>query len=275
MSNAMLNVVCMALTVASYGQGAAAQDATFDCLMDPASVIEIGSPVAGLLDEVLVKRGDEVAKGQLLARLSSEIERSTVDLLSLRANSTQIIDIQRDHVASEKRRYERVAELGAQGLSPQDNVDAAEAQLIEARSLLAQQELAIAMAHKELARAKVVLRQREIRSPIDAFVDEQLLTAGEHASEDAPIARLVQLDPLHVEVFVPVALFGKISVGDQAVVAPAPPLTGIFTARVAVADRVFDAASGMFGVRLALPNPDGGLPAGHRCRVTFLIQSDG
>jgi hypothetical protein len=42
---------------------------------------------------------------------------------------------------------------------------------------------------------------------------------------------------------------------------------------VTVVDRVFDAASSTFGVRLELPNPDYSLPAGLRCRIRFLAQS--
>jgi hypothetical protein len=34
-------------------------------------------------------------------------------------------------------------------------------------------------------------------------------------------------------------------------------------------DRVIDAASGTFGVRLTMPNPDGALPAGLKCTVVF------
>jgi hypothetical protein len=38
---------------------------------------------------------------------------------------------------------------------------------------------------------------------------------------------------------------------------------------VKVVDRVIDAASGTFGVRLELPNRNGKVPAGIRCRVRF------
>jgi hypothetical protein len=38
---------------------------------------------------------------------------------------------------------------------------------------------------------------------------------------------------------------------------------------VTVVDQVLDAASGTFGVRLALPNPERQLPAGIRCKVLF------
>jgi len=39
------------------------------------------------------------------------------------------------------------------------------------------------------------------------------------------------------------------------------------TAKVTVVDRVIDAASGTFGVRLQLENPDNRFPAGIRCSV--------
>jgi hypothetical protein len=40
-------------------------------------------------------------------------------------------------------------------------------------------------------------------------------------------------------------------------------------ATVTVVDRVIDAASGTFVVRLELPNPDYTQPAGTRCRASF------
>ncbi len=83
---------------------------------------------------------------------------------------------------------------------------------------------------------------------------------------------LVALDPLYVEVFLPVTLSPKIQVGMQAQVEPHAPVSGTYEATVTVVDRVFDSASGSFGVRLTLPNQGGALPAGHRCRVTFPLE---
>ncbi|QKC98231.1 hypothetical protein EB231_28970 [Mesorhizobium sp. NZP2298] len=44
-------------------------------------------------------------------------------------------------------------------------------------------------------------------------------------------------------------------------------------AAVTVVDKVFNAASGTFGVRLELPNPDDQIPVGQRCQVDFDVQS--
>ncbi len=55
----------------------------------------------------------------------------------------------------------------------------------------------------------------------------------------------------------------------EATVLPEEPVGGEHRAEVTVVDRVVDAASGTFGVRLELPNPDYAIPAGLKCRVEF------
>ena len=77
------------------------------------------------------------------------------------------------------------------------------------------------------------------------------------------------LDPLRVETFLPVSLWQKVLPGTVAQVSLDEPMTGVHPATVTVVDRVFDAASGTFGVRLDLNNADGALPAGQRCTVAF------
>jgi multidrug efflux pump subunit AcrA (membrane-fusion protein) len=124
------------------------------------------------------------------------------------------------------------------------------------------------LSRADLERAKAFLEQKTIRSPISGVVVERLLNGGEFTKQ-APILRLAQIDPLRVEVIVPVAVFGRIKVGQTAEVYPEAPVSGTYTAKVTVVDRVIDAASGTFGVRLALPNHDLKLPAGLKCRVKF------
>ena len=50
---------------------------------------------------------------------------------------------------------------------------------------------------------------------------------------------------------------------------PEEPVGGEYRAEIVVVDRVVDAASGTFGVRLTLPNPNNEVLAGLRCRVDF------
>jgi len=80
---------------------------------------------------------------------------------------------------------------------------------------------------------------------------------------------VLEIDPLNVELILPVSAFGKIQVGERAQVTLEAPVGGTYTARVEVVDRNVDAASGTFGVRLQLPNPEGKIPAGVKCRARF------
>ncbi|SHL68736.1 RND family efflux transporter, MFP subunit [Roseovarius marisflavi] len=260
-----------ALPLAMFGAWAAPLAAeSYDCLMDPSEAIELASPVAGMLEAVTVDLGDRVTKGQEVAQLISAVEESTVEILELRANSTGVVDAQARQVDMMERRYARVVSLFERGITTQEALDQIESELISAQSLLLQAELNRDLALKELARAKISLGQRTIYSPIDGLVRERVLVGGEYVDADDHILKLVRLDPLRIEAFLPVSLYGKVGVGDHALVHPAEPLHGEYNAVVISVDPVFDAASATFVLVLELPNPDGTLPAGHRCRLELV-----
>jgi multidrug efflux pump subunit AcrA (membrane-fusion protein) len=81
--------------------------------------------------------------------------------------------------------------------------------------------------------------------------------------------KIAQLNPLYVEVFVPVSHYREITRDMEVEVRPEEPIGGVYQAKVIVVDSVFDAASRTFGVRLELDNSSYELPGGLRCTVTF------
>lgn len=241
----------------------------FDCVMDPSSTVSLSSPITGLIDEILVERGDRVVRGQVVARLVSDVERAALGVLRTRAESDAAVtalEVQRTLVQS---RYDRVQTLVERGVSSTDQLQNIEASLAAADSDLARARLERELARQELARAEAQIAQRTIRSPIDGLVQSRTLSAGERIGTEGEIVTIVALDPLYVEAFLPVEMAPLLREGQSAEIRPALPVEGVFEATVQVIDRVFDAASSTFGVRLALPNPDGKIPAGHRCVVSF------
>jgi multidrug efflux pump subunit AcrA (membrane-fusion protein) len=98
---------------------------------------------------------------------------------------------------------------------------------------------------------------------------ERYKSVGEFIETDA-VVRVAQLNPLHVEVVLPVEYLGMLSTGRRAKVTPSLPAFDSQIGTVTQVDQVADAASGTFGARLSLPNPDHVTPAGLRCRVAFL-----
>jgi membrane fusion protein (multidrug efflux system) len=124
------------------------------------------------------------------------------------------------------------------------------------------------LADLELNRTAAEVALRTIKSPINGVVVERFMHPGEFPKQER-ILKLAQTDPLRVEAYAPVSMLGKVSVGMQAVIKPEDPVGGSHTAKVTVVDHIVDAASGTFGVRMELANPDFKLPAGLRCTVKF------
>ena len=127
------------------------------------------------------------------------------------------------------------------------------------------------LAELEYERAAEVVKRLIILSPIDGVVVERFLSGGEYVETES-ILRLAQVHPLNVEVILPVTLHNSIKVGMRAKVKPESPVGGQYGAEVKIVDKVIDAASGTFGVRLELPNPNYSLPAGLKCKVIFPVK---
>jgi RND family efflux transporter MFP subunit len=141
-----------------------------------------------------------------------------------------------------------------------------EAEVAEMR--LRQAREAQRQAKHELALANAQMNQRIIRSPLSGVVVEKYLSEGERVEEKA-VVKVATIDPLRVEVIVPSTYFNRIKTGMVASVKPDMADAEARTANVIIVDRVIDAASNSFRVRLELPNPDNALPPGLRCKLEF------
>lgn len=241
----------------------------FDCLIEPKAVVKVGSPVPGLLKTVAVERGDWVKAGQVLGTLLSDVEEATERLAAARASSRAAVLSARAQVEYEEHRSARNEDLYRQNAISAQDMEKVDTELALRRLELQAAEEEQRIAALELDRVRAVLAIRTIRSPVDGVVMERTLSPGEFVVDEGRIATIARIDPLNVEVFLPAALYGSVTVGDEVRIQTEPDLGGPRSARVVVVDRVMDAASGTFGVRLHLPNPHAELPAGLRCKVTF------
>ena len=136
------------------------------------------------------------------------------------------------------------------------------------RPCAAKARAAVKQAEASLAALDVRKSYTRIYSPISGVVMKRFKTIGEYVDEQ-PVLRVAQLDPLHVEVFVPVEQLGDIRSGMRAEVWSDAVNGRAWNAEVTRVDKVADVASGTYGVRLELPNPDYKVPAGLRCQLAF------
>jgi RND family efflux transporter MFP subunit len=244
----------------------------FDCLMDAAQRVKLGASVSGLIREVFVTRGDVIRRGQPVAQLAAEVEEANLALARVRAANDAPVLSAEQRAEHARRRAERLARLRTSSAFNERDYDEAATEARVAALALRDAQMNLEAARAELLRAEELVAQRRILSPLDGVVVERHLGAGEYLHDQAQLLTVAQIDPLHVEVYLPVAFFGQVRPGDSALVMPEAPVGGRHVARVSVVDRVVDAASGTFGIRLLLPNPDLALPAGLRCRIRFDAQ---
>jgi RND family efflux transporter MFP subunit len=242
----------------------------YDCVMDPAALIHLSPSAPGVLDAVLVRRGDPVTKGQVVARIRAVVEEASIKILETRANSAAEIDAQEARVVFSKGRVMRARQLVKDKAQSVSQLEEFEFDYVNAQALLQQARLDQETARAELARARTALEQTIIRSPVDGYVLETTLKPGEYATGERPVMQIVQLDPLLVEAFLPVDIYASTHVGQAVAVLPDAPVSGQYTTTITVVDRVFDTASRTFGVQAELPNPNGLLPAGHRCLLELV-----
>jgi len=253
--------------VAASGDALAA--ASFDCVLYPALTVKVGSPVASIIESVDADRGDLVKKGQIVARLISSVEAANVALAEVKADDQSDIEASAAKVDFTKGDFEREETLQERRATSAKLHDQAKADFLIAQQQLASAELKHRLAQLELQRARAEFDQRIIRSPIDGVVTKRSLGPGEFVDQTAAVVTVAQIDPLNVETYLPIRYYGRIKVGDIAIVRPNDPIGGNLSAKVSVVDDVFDAASGTFGIRLNLPNSDHAVPGGLRCHVTF------
>jgi RND family efflux transporter MFP subunit len=245
--------------------------AEHDCMIEARQAIEVRSPVEAVIEAVKVRRGDSVTRGQVLVELASGPERAALALARSRAQMLGEIKAAETRQDIALKKADRAQELFKRSFISANSRDEAAAEL-----QLASEELRRARENRQLneleaERAAAVLAMRTIRSPFNGVVVDVLLKPGEFGaiSFKDPIMRLAEIDPLHVEVVLPISQYGRVKPGQRALVLPEAPVGGRYETTVKVVDRVVDAASGTFGVRLELPNAKRSIPAGVRCKVRF------
>ncbi len=236
------------------------------CLIDPSEVVELGSPVIGVLDKVLVERGDTVKRGQVIAELTAEVERRSVELAESRAKD--LAELQAASAAFEhaRREKQRALQMFEKQLISKQMADQAvtEASLAERKLDQARSNQKNAQLELNLTRAQ--LEQRILRSPINGVVIDRFVSAGQRV-QDQPVAKIAAVDPLKVEVIVPAQHFHSLKPEQAAMITPTLPGFGAKPARIKIIDRIIDPASNTFRVTLELPNPDRSIPAGARCEA--------
>ncbi len=226
----------------------------------------------GRVAKVLVKEGDRVKAGDELIRLDDEAELAQLAQLKAQAEDETRVLAADAQLAQRRVDLKKIEWAHKQGAATELEVEHAKLDVTISELSLKLAEFEHRQAEMKYNEAKIQIDRMRITSPIDGVVERVLLEPGESADAMEKIIQVVKIDPLWVDVPVPLTQARRLETGsDNAVVefpaADAGKMPKVAASIIHIA-AVADSASGTLTVRVEAPNA-GGRPAGEHVYVSF------
>ncbi|MFP4053508.1 MAG: efflux RND transporter periplasmic adaptor subunit [Phycisphaerae bacterium] len=159
---------------------------------------------SGTLRKLAVKEGDRVDANQLIARLNDRAEQAKLQQLKAQADSTIRIKAAEAQLEQKKVDLKRFRDLYKRGVATEVEVQHAELDVkISALSvqLYEFQHTQDQLAYRE---AKLQLERMTLECPLSGTVEEVYVRQGGTVEAMDKVVRIVNVDPLWVDVYVPV-----------------------------------------------------------------------
>jgi len=237
--------------------------------------VHLGTVDRGQVAEINKKEGDEVAAGEVLARLKydkAEIQRDqAATAIALAEARLQLAATDADYY---ERDFKKTDEL-------YKNKAASESEVDQARLKRDESALNKVVAESDLAMAKETLRYREadveetkITSPIKGVVTQKYIEVGEiyeAGSTPVPMFEIIDIDTVKVVVHLPQEFIPRVNVGDKVRVKVELSGEALYDGEgtVAYMHPTIDPSSETLLVKIDVPNPDHKIKVGLRGKVTF------
>ncbi len=184
--------------------------------------VDVGAEITGRVVEVMVQFNDRVTAGQVLAKIDTETYEARVE--EARAQLSARYASLKNSKATLKEaqlKLERVKTLHAQGLSSQQDLEAAEAAVERAEASVTSDSAQAALSNASLKVAQSNLDKTILTSPIDGVVLDRLVEPGQTVTSglQTPVLFTIaaSLEAMRLEVAIDEADVGVVKPGQPAV----------------------------------------------------------
>ena len=235
--------------------------------------VSVVPKTAGRLEEVYVKLGDRVARGQRIARIEDREIREQVKQAEAAFEVAQATIRQREaDLKFSQTNLDRARELYGRQLLPKQTLDDAEARY---QASVAQLELARAQLTQSQARLeelRINLANTVITSPVNGFVAKRNTDAGAYASQNAPVVDVVDISTVRLVANVVEKDMRRVAAGDRATVEVDAFPGETFSGRIARVAPVLDPATRTAQIEIEIVNPATRLKPGMYARVQLTTE---
>lgn len=193
--------------------------------------VDIATKFAGRLKTVLVKEGDLVKAGQLLAELDTaelqaqlkEAEASKVQAEQQVAQAVALVAQRNSELTLASLQLDRSLDLAGKGVTSQEIVDqrqsakrTAEAAVNSANAEVAVARAAIEAAAARINRLAVDIEDCALKAPRNGRVEYRLALPGEVLAAGGRVLTVLDLTDVYMTVFFPTSEAGRLRIGSEA-----------------------------------------------------------
>jgi membrane fusion protein, multidrug efflux system len=213
-------------------------------LVLPFKQVSVSSPpVQDIIKEVMVKEGDTVQEGQVLAQLVNDKEK---------------LDVEQYATMVEKRQFDATA------------AETAFKEKFGSKEAMLQKQTDLKLAKIQHQMAQVNLNLKTIKAPLSGIVVKKYKESGESVDRVDKIVDVVNIDQVYVQFYIDPKVTLQLKL-DQQVPVRFPVLVGSksFVGTIAFIDPRIDASSGLCRIKVLIDNPDHQIRAGMRGHADF------
>ncbi|MGB7327434.1 MAG: efflux RND transporter periplasmic adaptor subunit [Rubripirellula sp.] len=259
-------LLCLAAWICALACCTTAGAVEIEAFSEPYLVVDVSSPEVGVINQTLVREGDEVSQMQWLSQLDDRVLQKSLELARTAKDATGSRMAAESEVKVRQDQLDGYRKLSKQGNASDRELQRSEADFHQATARLQSVEEELEVRRLEYERVRAQIRQRRIESPIDGVVVAIRKEVGEFVSPNDPvIMRLVQLKSLKAVFSVPFSAAKDLKSGQQVVLR-----FGVndqqFDAMIEFVSPIADPESASVSVKVRIANDERLIPSGVVCR---------
>lgn len=220
----------------------------------PQADIFLGFVSGGLVEKVLVKEGDYVKKGSLLARLNDSVEMLELERMSDLAEDTTRLMAAEAELAQKRADLKKLHLASEKGAATDMEIEHATLAVTTAELQVRMEQFQKLQHEKNRDILKAKIERMRIVSSVSGNVEEIKIENGESVEALAPVIRVVKINPLWIDVPVPLRAARKLKVGSMVTVTFPDDQQYPKKGEVIYVSSVADAASDTLRIRVEVSN---------------------
>jgi RND family efflux transporter MFP subunit len=253
---------------ARLGEGASRSGTGITAITIPSADVTLSFVQAGRIAEVRVREGEAVKGGQVLVEQDDAVDQARLAQLEAESQDTTQIQAAEASLAQKKVDLQKLETAAAHSAATELEVEYAKLNVTIAGLSLQVAVFEHEQAKRKYEEAKLQIDNMSLKSPIGGSVEKIDVETGESVNALASVVRVVQIDPLWIDVPVPLAKARNLQYGNITRVEFPDPKKMTAEGMVTYIGAVADAASGTLRVRIQVPNKSK-RPAGEHVSVIF------